>query len=278
VSRFRRLRGEDPTVELIVDPKLEEAARELGLLEREGIERALCRGGGSEGRAPTAAIALPGHAWRLHLRPVRHGGWLGGLWGRRLMGLARPLGELEITDALRQRGAPVPRPALVSGHRVGRFWEAALGTRLEENSIDGARFLGQHPSRRRLLAAARAAGSAVRRLHDAGGRHRDLQIANLLVRETGAETEVVVVDLDRARMVPDLSASRRMTELMRLYRSLRKRLLLDAVGPRACAAFFGAYTAGDRRLRSQLLRHLPREQIRTAIHALAYPTTSPDRP
>jgi hypothetical protein len=110
----------------------------------------------------------------------------------------------------------------------------------------------------------------VRRFHDAGGRHADLQAANLLVRERGECTGVVVIDLDRARLVERMSPARRMKELMRFYRSLRKRDLLEIVGPRGCAAFLCAYTGGERALRHALLDSLPRERLWVAIHALGY--------
>src|SRR5262249_18956366 len=46
--------------------------------------------------------------------------------------------------------------------------------------------------------AAAAAGRALRRFHDLGGRHRDLHAGNLLLRETEACAEALLVDLDRA--------------------------------------------------------------------------------
>ena len=110
----------------------------------------------------------------------------------------------------------------------------------------------------------------MRRLHDAGGRHADLHIGNLLVRERERETEALVIDLDRARIVPKMTAARRLAELMRLYRSLLKRRLDHRVGSRGYAAFFSAYTAGDRALRRALLAHLPRERRRIARHAILY--------
>jgi hypothetical protein len=62
-----------------------------------------------------------------------------------------------------------------------------------------------------------------------------------------------------------------MAELMRLYRSLRKRRLLAAAGGvRGCAIFLSAYVGGDRALRRALLARLPAERRRLALHALRY--------
>ena len=67
----------------------------------------------------TAIVPLAGSKARLHLRPVRHGGWFGGLLGAKLLGSARPLRELRVTAALAERGAPVARPVLVVAERSG---------------------------------------------------------------------------------------------------------------------------------------------------------------
>ena len=220
-------------------------------------------------------LSLPGRSERLHLRPLRHGGWLAPLWRGGVAGLARARAECESTAVLRRAGAPVPAPALVVGHRRGLLWQAALGTLYEEDTENGADVAAHFatrgdPGHSQSIAAARAAARAIRRFHDAGGQHADLHIANLLVREKPGQRdryEVLIVDLDRARHGAVPSPGRRMHELMRLYRSLLKRSLLPGLGTRCVAAFFAQYTEGERELRSALLRHLPREQDRIARHA-----------
>jgi len=227
--------------------------------------------GAARGRAGTAVIALPGRVERIHLRPVRHGGWLAGLLRGALWGLGRPTRELYATARLAAAGAPVPRPVLVAGTRLaGPLWTAVVGTVFEEGAADGVAFLASRPDRKRLLRAARAAGRAVRRFHDAGGHHADLHIKNLLLHESDDGARALVIDLDRVRAAGPPTPRRRMHELMRLYRSLVKRQLLAQIGPRGCAAFFAAYVDGDRTLRRVLLAHLPRERRRVALHALAY--------
>jgi hypothetical protein len=85
----------------------------------------------------------------------------------------------------------------------------------------------------------------------------------------------LVIDLDGVRVGPSLEPAARMAELMRLYRSLRKRGLLARVGERGCLAFFRAYVAGDRVLRRSLLAHLPVERRRVSLHALHYRRARP---
>jgi len=255
---------------LYVTPEFESAALALGLLAPGGLERILAGASGPRGRSRTAVVSLPGRRERLHLRPVHHGGLLRALQRDRLLGLARPLAELHAHARLRAAGAPVPIPVLVAARRVRGFYRAAVATIHEEDTLDGIALLASGADAAMRRRAASAAGSAVRTLHDAGGRHPDLHIGNLLFRDRGARIEALVVDLDRARVAAPLGAAERMAELMRLHRSLVKRGLLAEVGTRGCAAFFASYTAGERELRGALLRRLPRERARLAIHALGW--------
>jgi tRNA A-37 threonylcarbamoyl transferase component Bud32 len=255
---------------LCVTPDFESAALALGLLEPGGLERILARADGPRGRARTALVSLPGRAERLHFKPVVHGGWLAPLLRDRWLRPRRPLRELRTHAALRAAGAPVPVPVLVAARRGGLFYRAALATVHEEESLDGAALLASGPSPAARRCAAAAAGAAVRLFHDAGGRHADLHLRNLLFRRRDGDIEAWLVDLDRARAAGPLGAGERMADLMRLYRSLEKLGLLEVVGARGCASFLAAYTAGDRALRRDLLRFLPRERARIALHRLGW--------
>jgi 3-deoxy-D-manno-octulosonic acid kinase len=266
--RLRRGRSE-----LVVDPSLEAAALEAGLLEPDAFERAFAARHGS-GRAPTALLSLGPGVPRLHLRRLLHGGLLGPVLGASFLGLRRPLQELRVTRALRAAGAPVPRPALaLARRRVGPLRSCAVGTFFEEDTVDAAAFLAAKPDVARCLSAAAVVGRAVRRFHDAGGRHADLHVKNLLLRESSSGLACIVVDLDKARLVMDPTPADRMRELMRLFRSLVKRGFLDTVGARGCARFLTAYCGDDRRLRAALLRRLDPELRRVALHRVAYRAT-----
>jgi len=290
IAGFRR--WERPGHVLVVADAWVDSVAKLGLAESGGLQRTLSGAPGTctkephpapSGRGPTAVVELPGSDSQLHLRPVRHGGWFGGILGGALVGLDRPLDELRVTAALRARGAPVPSPVLVVAERTGPLWSAAVGTVFEPGTVDGLAFLSSAPAPDAVLEAAAAAGRAINCFHQHGGSHPDLHLGNLLVR-VGAdgETEVVVVDLDRAALVelPDgpagatLDPSQRMRELMRLKRSLVKRGFAATVGTRGEARFFAAYTDGDRTLRRKLLAHSGRERLRIALHATFYSTPS----
>ncbi len=257
-------------MQLIVVPALEGAARAAGCLEPDALERLFASPRAESGRAPVALLELQGGP-ALLLRRLHHGGLLGPLLADRFWGTGRPRRELEVTAALHAAGAPVPRPGLVIARRHwGPLRRCAVGTVFEAGCVDGLAFLESGPEPPRRLRAAAAAGDAVRRFHDAGASHPDLQIKNLLVREDDAATECLVIDLDRVTLRARLDPAERMAQLMRLYRSLRKRRVLERVGPRGLARFFGAYCAGDRELRRALRARLPRELRRVALHATQY--------
>lgn len=256
---------------LVVDPSLEDAARLLFLDSSGRVGRQFVRGGAGAGRDDTTLVEVPGSTEKLVLRRLLHGGLLGPMLGPFFLGMGRPLRELRVTGELRRAGAPVPRPALALGRRVaGPFWKLAVGTYLEPDAVDALSFLESEPDRPRLLRAAEAAGGAVRRFHDAGGRHADLHVKNLLIRERSDTSECIIIDLDKARITPGLTPGERMAQIMRLFRSLLKRDLLERVGSRGCSRFFTAYCGDDRRLRRALWRRVDRELRKVALHRLRY--------
>ena len=258
------------------DPELAPALEALGWPDPAAVAAAFERRAAT-GRSATALLALPGRSERVHVRRVQHGGWLGPLWRGSIWGPGRPAAEWDVNAGLCQSGAPVPRPALALARRGrGPCWTAVYGTVHIEGARDGLAWLASRPAPTDLLAGARAAGAAIRRFHDAGGTHPDLHLKNLLLREESGTMRVWVIDLDGARIAQPPSPARRMRELMRLLRSLRKRGVADIAGPRGVAAAFAAYCAGDRQLRRQLWRRLPAESLRNALHGLTYRRVAPD--
>lgn len=255
---------------LLVDPEFEDAVRALDLPDPAVRERLFSGSRAAVGRSGTAIVALPGRSERLHLRPVLHGGALARAWGPRLLGLGRPISELRVSAALRAQGAPVPRPVLVFGWRASPLWSAVLATLHIEGACDGVAWLADTREADAITAGASAAGHAIRHFHDVGGRHADLHVKNLLLRATEDGVEAFVIDLDKARAGPGPTPKRRMLELARLYRSLRKRGLLEQIGERGQAAFLAAYLDGDAALGRALLSHWPAERRRVSRHILGY--------
>lgn len=181
----------------------------------------------SGGRGGTRLISLG--ADRVVIRSYRRGG----LPGRVVRDLyagwrPRPFRELLETEALRARGAPVVevRGAVVRWVVPG-LYRGWLVTRY----VDGARTLWQWmsapPAPADRAAVCAAAGRAVRRLHDCGGRHPDLNLNNLLVSVGADGWHVQLIDFDRPLRVASPRCGDRDAELARLRRSARK---LDPAG------------------------------------------------
>jgi len=152
------------------------------------------------------------------LRPYRRGGLIAKLSEKRYLWLGeertRAFRELRLTAALYNQGLPVPRPIACCVHRYGPTYEAALIT----VRIPGARALAD------LLAAGEAndallqrVGTMIKRFHQAGLDHVDLNARNILVDPHG---EPWLIDLDRCRLRPP--GTWQEGNLARLERSINK--------------------------------------------------------
>lgn len=182
------------------------------------------------GEAPGRGASLfldagAGREWVL--RPYRRGGLIARLSARRYLwtGLerTRAFRELRLTADLHQRGLPVPAPVAAAVTRHGLTYEAALIT----ERIPGARALASRLETAKAdEALLRRVGTTIRRFHDAGLDHVDLNVRNLLVDEDGA---VWLIDLDRCRLRP--KGAWQAANLARLARSLAKSSAADAMAP-----------------------------------------------
>lgn len=194
------------------------------------------RKGRVTGEAPGRGASLFLDAGREQwvLRPYRRGGLVARLSTRRYLwtGLerTRAFRELRLTAALHERGLPVPRPVAAAVARHGPTYEAALIT----VRIPGARALASLLTQGEAGAALlERVGTTVRRFHDAGLDHVDLNARNLLIDK---EKNVWLIDLDRCRLRTGEAWKR--ANLERLVRSLAKFNATEAM-----AAIRRGYTA-----------------------------------
>lgn len=244
---------------------------DLRLTERGAIRRLMASGErGESGRGATAIVRWPGGGPSLVVRRHLHGGLLGRWLGDRFLRPTRPISELILTADLASKGVPVLAPALAIGERRMGTWRLAYATVEAPDSVDALRWLEAAPPRSRVNRAATALGLAVRQFHDAGGFHADLHIKNLMLEPVDDRFRAVVIDLDRARIVLGMTPEERMSQLMRIFRSLVKRDLVEAVGAQGCARFLTAYCGDDRALRRAMWRRVDAELRNIAIHRLAY--------
>jgi hypothetical protein len=267
------VRAGGPHALLVVREDLAAGARALGLDAPGGWERARTVGHPLPGgRGEALAVGLEPRV--IVLRRLRHGGVLGRWLGTAFLGPHRALRELAVNAHLHAAGAPVPAPACVIAVRSrGPIWDSAVGTeRVPAATPLDELLAGAVHDWPRSLAAISACARAIRRLHDRGGSHPDLNARNLLVGDSG---EATAIDLDRARCGEPPGTAARARELMRLWRSLQKRGHLRgrarAERDAALGALLDGYCAGDEALRRGLARWLPWERAKLALRRWRYP-------
>jgi 3-deoxy-D-manno-octulosonic acid kinase len=126
----------------------------------------------------------------------------------------RGFAELALLGRLVDAGLPAPAPAAARYERSGLLYRAAIVTlRLPPCESLAARLLSGSLD----PAVWQAIGRTIRRFHDAGVQHADLNAHNVMLGESG---EVWLLDFDRGRLRPPGDWPRAV--LARLERSLAK--------------------------------------------------------
>src|SRR5699024_2991061 len=119
----------------------------------------------------------------------------------------RSWAEFEVMRYLYDLEVPVPEPIWASWHRHGFYYRAALAT----ERVLGARTLASTLNQ----VSPRPVARAIKKMHDAGVFHADLNAFNILL---DAEQAVWLIDFDRARRCRQLSFAQRKNNLRRLQR------------------------------------------------------------
>lgn len=232
-------------------------------------ERPDTQAGAPEGRGAHGRVDLGGGV-RVIVRRYRHGGLLADLTGDRFLGNGRFLNEFRLGRSTWAAGVPTARPVAV-GWRGGTLSTRGFIATLEiPEARDLLDFFAKPVPEAGRIAAAGAVARAVRSLHDAGVRHADLHLKNLLVGggEAGQGPAAWVIDLDRARgSRGPLPERDRTANLARLYRSVEKHrrrglAIGEAEAGAFCDAYFGDDGAGRARVRAALRRAGLRARMR----------------
>ncbi len=169
------------------------------------------------GRGDAYFIEADGQSWVL--RHYRRGGWIARwsqdsyLWTGEAR--TRPFREWRLLDDMHRSGLPVPAPVAAGYRRHGLSYTGDLITERIEDALPLSALLA-----RGALAPEswQAVGRCIRRFHDAGVWHADLNAHNILLR--AADGAVFLIDFDRGRRrAPGAWANK---NLQRLRRSLDK--------------------------------------------------------
>ncbi len=208
------------------------------------------------GRGPLARLDLKGQA-SVGKRAIR-GGLGGRLLGGLYLGAGRALAQIGTAERLRQVGIPTPEVLAVGWRRALLLFSAqAVVTRAvpgAQNLYEAAR---QGPLRDRRRAILLASADLVRRMHDAGFLHPDLNVTNLVLEGAGGRGRLFVVDLDKARFTTSITPAERLSGLARMLRSYDKWIAAGwPLTPREEMLFLRSYCRSDRAMLREFQRRL----------------------
>jgi 3-deoxy-D-manno-octulosonic acid kinase len=150
------------------------------------------------------------------IRKYRRGGFIRHFLADAYILDNRAARELSITDYLREKGLPVPMPLGACWQYSGILYRGSIATQLLD-AADLRDYLANDPAAPEDTM--RRAGEWIRRMHDFGVFHADLQVHNILVTP---QQQVYLIDFDKARSGPSLSQVQRARNLLRFRRSLEK--------------------------------------------------------
>jgi 3-deoxy-D-manno-octulosonic acid kinase len=199
---------------ILYDPRI------FNHFEPDWLQPAAWAGQGDVPDAPGrgAVRFVAGEAGEFALRHYRRGGLPGRLLDDQFLWLGqaatRPFREYRLLGRLAEAGLPVPEPAAAGYRRSGAVYRGDILTR----RLPGVRSLAGLLGERDLEAGEwRLVGATIRRFHDAGVCHADLNAHNI---QLGADGAVWLLDFDRGRIRRPGAWQRR--NLARLLRSLEK--------------------------------------------------------
>ena len=176
-----------------------------------------------QGRGIAYAVALPATGVRAVVRHNRHGGMLAPLTRDLFLPPTRAPGELDISLRLRALGVATPE-VLMYGTSPAPFpfRRADLVTREVEHGRDLATFMAHEtPDDERRLAWS-ATRDLVQTMRDAGVRHHDLNVKNVLLAPAAWGLEAFLLDVDRVTFHPRGDGRVAAANVARLLRSARK--------------------------------------------------------
>jgi len=252
----------------VADVELEHELKRADLDRPAGWESRLRKPTAAPGRGATSLLSL-GSGRVLRLKRLRRGGWTAPLFRDHFLGESRMLDNLRVSIEAGRRGvATPPVVALLMVRSAGGLVRAWLAIEELVDAVDlQSCFHSDQPPTHSELDAALA---LVRRMHDRGLEHRDLNLGNILIRRKRAP-EAFVIDLDRARLhVGPLGFRPRQRALRRLERSYVKSCGAGPVSEDVRSSIYTLYAADDRGLAARLARGRPAGRVWISLHRLGW--------
>jgi len=203
---------------------------------------------------------------RMVLRQYFHGGLFRAFTRSLYLFSSRSFRELALTEEIRSCGIPTIQP-IAAIHRfiLRPLYQAylfSLEIPYSKDLIQYFQEIGPHPSRENLILkrkTIRSTGLFLRKFHQSGFFHGDLQLKNILV----SGDQLFLIDFDRSYRKRTLSIRERMKNLLRLNRSVAKWRRLGLPITRTDRwRFFLAYAGEDVTIRKAMERAIRTYSIR----------------
>ena len=226
-----------------------------------------------QGRTPHPSVPLQ-DGMRMVVRKYSHGGLLSFLNRDLFLLGARSFEELSLTEEIRSSGIPTIKPIgaihQTADYPFYRAYLLSLEVPHAKNLIQYFEETGSNPFRENLLhkrKTIQAAGLLLRRFHQAGFYHHDLQLKNLLVNED----QVLLIDFDRSYCKTNLSIKERVKNLLRLNRSVEKWKHFGVpITWTDRWRFFLAYAGEDQRIRRAIRKALRPYAVSLFFHRIGW--------
>jgi hypothetical protein len=201
-----------------------------------------------------------------------HGGLLGPLLGRLYFGRRRVLDQVRAAVRLERAGVPTAAVLAVGTARVlGPLRAQAIVTRELRGAQNLYELAAGGLTRRRHRDVLLQGADLLRRMHDAGFLHGDLNVGNLVLERGPAGETLHVVDLDRGRFLRVISPEERLGNLARLLRSYEKWIAGSLrLSPREEIYFLRCYGGRDRGMVRFLAKRLVRYRSRIGLRRLRW--------
>jgi hypothetical protein len=174
------------------------------------------------GRGVVYAVPLTEAGPQVVIRHNHHGGVLAGMTGDRYTAPTRAPRELATALRLAEEGIPTPEILAYAVYPAGPLLRRSDVASVEiEGGQDLAAFLGRSNAAEREVGW-RATLELLEKLAEAGVRHQDLNLKNVLLQRTAEGLTAYLLDVDRVAFRTPNNPEVREKNLRRLERSLRK--------------------------------------------------------
>jgi len=219
-----------------------------------------------KGRNVIPCIPIKGSDDRMIIKHYEHGGLFRKITRDILLGNSRPFRELVILETAFQKGIPVPEALAARVDRIfGPFYKGEITYKEiphSTNLLEYLKRLNRRPKEEKISAKRKIINSlaeAIKKMHASGIYHADLNIRNVLIRNTGKGIQIYLLDFACSKVIENISLRAKIKNLARLNRSCEKwkAPLTDMDKLR----FFLSYFRGNR-----LVEANPRKYIRQCSH------------